>query len=115
MQTAETIYEVPLMLEDSGLGEYIATHLGIDGAGAELREWREMVDRLKSPKGTIRIALVGKYVDLHDSYMSIAESLTHAGLAHDVKIEIDWINSETLTVEEMEKLLRDVGQRMRGE
>jgi CTP synthase len=67
-----------------------------------------MVQRIKSPSGSIRVALVGKYVDLHDSYMSIAEGLAHAGLAHDVKVEIDWINSEIVTPEEMERRLRKV-------
>jgi CTP synthase len=106
MQTAATIYEVPLLLEDSGLGEYIARHLGIGGHPAELSEWRALVEQIKSPKGSVRIALVGKYVDLHDSYMSISESLTHAGLAHNVDVEIDWVNSETTDAEEMERVLR---------
>src|SRR4051812_3681094 len=92
MQTAATIYEVPLMLEDSGIGGYIAKHLGIDGHPADLAEWRSMVEQIKSSTGVVRIALVGKYVDLRDSYMSIAESLVHAGLAHDVKVEIEWVN-----------------------
>jgi CTP synthase len=108
MQTAKTIYEVPLVLEDSGIGSYIATHLGLDDRPVDLEEWRSLVERIKSPHGTIRIALVGKYVDLHDSYMSIAESLTHAGLAHNVRVEIEWVNSETITVEEMERVLRRV-------
>jgi CTP synthase len=108
MQTATTIYEVPLMLEDTGIGGYIARHLGIDGKPTELSEWRSMVERIKSPNSTVRIALVGKYVDLRDSYMSIAESLVHAGLAHDVKVEIEWVNSETITPEEMERVLRRV-------
>ena len=108
MQTAATIYEVPLLLEDSGLGEYIARHLGIDGHAADLSEWRSLVERIRAPKHSIRIALVGKYVDLHDSYMSIAESLTHAGLAHNVDVEIEWVNSETTDIEEMERVLRRV-------
>lgn len=108
MQTAATIYEVPLMLEDTGIGEYIARHLGIDGRPAELSEWRSMVERIKSPRNHIRIALVGKYVDLRDSYMSISESLVHAGLAHDASVEIEWVNSETITPDEMERTLRRV-------
>jgi len=108
MQTAQTIYEVPLMIEDSGIGGYIASHLGLDGRPADLSEWRSMVERIKAPRGAVRIALVGKYVDLKDSYMSIAEALGHAGLAHDVKVEIEWVNSETVTPEEMERVLRRV-------
>jgi CTP synthase len=71
-------------------------------------EWRTMVERIKAPHGAVRVALVGKYVDLKDSYMSIAEALSHAGLAHDVKVEIEWVNSETITPEEMERVLRRV-------
>ena len=107
MPTADTIYEVPLIIEEAGLGSYIAKHFAIDDE-PELSEWRSLVERIKSPKHTVKIALVGKYVDLHDSYMSIAESLDHAGLAHDAKVEIVWVNSETTTPEEMEKILRKV-------
>src|SRR6478752_4317110 len=86
MPTAETIYDVPLIIEEAGLGSYIAKHFGINDE-PELSEWRSLVERIKSPKHTVKIALVGKYVDLHDSYMSIAEALDHAGLAHDTKVE----------------------------
>ncbi len=75
------------------IGDYIARHLGIDGRPTELTEWRSMVERIEAPQGEVRIALVGKYVDLRDSYMSISESLVHAGLAHDVKVDIEWVNS----------------------
>ena len=108
MRTADTIYEVPLMLEDSGLGAYLVHHLGLPTTPPELGEWRDLVDRLRSPKKTVKVALVGKYVDLHDAYMSISESLTHAGLAHDTRVEIHWLNSETLPPEELERELRKV-------
>ncbi|MDQ3094987.1 MAG: CTP synthase [Actinomycetota bacterium] len=108
MRTASTIYEVPLMLEDSGLGAYLVRHLGLPTTTPQLDEWRDLVHRLQSPKKTVKVALVGKYVDLRDSYMSIAESLTHAGLAHDTKVEIAWLNSETLSPEELERELRKV-------
>ena len=108
MPTAETIYEVPLILEESGLGEYIAHHLGFPDRTPELSDWRDLVTRIKSPKRTVQVALVGKYVDLRDSYMSIAESLTHAGIHHDAEVEIHWLNSETLTPEELERELRKV-------
>jgi CTP synthase len=108
LPTAETIYEVPLMLEASGLGAYIARHFGLERVEPDLAEWRTLVERIKTPRPTVRIALVGKYVDLHDSYMSIAESLTHAGLAHDVSIEIEWVNSETVTPEGLDRALRRV-------
>ncbi|MGH2549767.1 MAG: CTP synthase, partial [Thermomicrobiales bacterium] len=107
MPTAKTIYEVPLIIEEAGLGGVIARQFGLS-TEPDLTEWRALVERIKSPKGVVRIALVGKYVDLHDSYMSIAESLSHAGLAHGVSVEIDWINSETVTPEELQRELRKV-------
>jgi CTP synthase len=108
LPTAETIYEVPLMLEEAGLGEYIAEHFGLEQTLPDLREWRELVTRLKTPRRPVRIGLVGKYVDLHDAYMSVMESLTHAALAHDATPEIVWINSETVTAEELDRQLRRV-------
>ena len=108
MPTASTIYEVPLILEESGLGGYIARHLGMDGRAPDLAEWRDLVEHIKRPRKTVRIGLVGKYVDLHDAYMSVTESLTHAGLAHDVNVEVEWINSETVTPVELERALRRV-------
>jgi len=107
MPTARTIYEVPLELEEAGLGNYVARHFGLP-VGPQLAEWTEMVRRIHHDKRTVRIALVGKYVELHDAYLSVSESLMHAGLHHDVNIAIDWINSETTTPEEMEKALRHV-------
>ncbi len=108
MPTAETIYEVPLILEESGLGDYIARHLGLDGHPPDLGEWQELVRHIKQPRRSVRIALVGKYVELHDAYLSVAESLTHAGLAHDVNLQIDWVNSETVTEAELDRVLRRV-------
>jgi CTP synthase len=107
MPTAKTIYEVPLIIEEAGLGGVIARQFGLTNE-PDLTEWRALVERIKAPKGVVRIALVGKYVDLHDSYMSIAESLSHAGLEHGVSVEIDWINSETVTPEELQRELRKV-------
>ncbi|HYI14542.1 MAG TPA: CTP synthase [Thermomicrobiales bacterium] len=104
LKTADTIYEVPLMLEEAGLGEYLAQHFSWPATG-ELRAWREMVERIKAPRRGLEIALVGKYVDLHDSYMSISEALTHAGLAHDVDVNINWVNSERVTLTELEEHL----------
>ena len=108
MPTASTIYEVPLILEEAGLGTYIADHFGLP-AQPDLDEWRDLVVHIKKePRQTIRIALVGKYVELHDAYMSVSESLHHAGLTHDLNVEIVWINSETATVEDMDRELRRV-------
>ncbi len=107
LQTARSIYEVPLVLEEAGLGTYVAEHFDLP-LQPQLGEWTAMVDRIVKEKKEIRIALVGKYVELHDAYLSVAESLMHAGLHHNVDIEIEWVNSETTSPEEMEKILRHV-------
>ncbi len=93
---AATIYEVPLMLEDQGLGDLVMDHFGFEPAAKDLSEWRAMVERFKHPGGTIRVAMVGKYVHLHDAYMSVVEALVHAGIHHGVAVEIDWVDSENL-------------------
>jgi CTP synthase len=95
METASTIYEVPIHLEEFGLGDYVIDRLGLHG-GRDLHEWREMVDRLKHPQGSIEVAIVGKYVELHDAYMSVKESLAHAGIANGVEVDIRWVHAETL-------------------
>ncbi len=106
LPTAETIYEVPLMLEEAGLGRYIAEHFGWSDAPPDLNEWANMVHRLKHPRRRVEIALVGKYVELHDAYMSVVEALTHAGLAHDVAVDVIWVNSELSSPESIAQQLR---------
>ncbi len=96
MLTADTIYEVPLILEEAGLGEYIVQRLGLPWHEPRMQEWRELVDTIKRPRPELTIGLVGKYVELHDAYLSVVEALRHAGWYHDVDINIKWINSETL-------------------
>jgi CTP synthase len=103
--TADTIYEVPLVLEEAGLGQYLALHFGWL-ARPNLDEWARLVESVKWPKREVDIALVGKYVELHDAYMSVQESLTHAGLAHDVAVNINWIDSEQMGGEELREQLR---------
>ena len=95
METVQTIYEVPLLLEERGLGDYVIERLGLHG-GRDLAEWREMVHKLKHPTGVVEVAVVGKYVELHDAYMSVKESLAHAGIANSVDVDIRWIHAETL-------------------
>ncbi|HYO30064.1 MAG TPA: CTP synthase [Thermomicrobiales bacterium] len=107
MPTADSIYEVPLILEESGLGAYLARELGIPGE-PDLGEWRELVAHIRKPRRPLKLAIVGKYVELQDAYMSVIESITHAGLWHDVDPELVWVNSETGTDEEIEKALRKV-------
>ncbi|HEX3721981.1 MAG TPA: CTP synthase, partial [Nitrolancea sp.] len=106
LTTADTIYEVPLVLEQAGLGRYIAEYFGWQESDPDLRDWDELVRRIKTPARRVEIALVGKYVELHDAYMSVSESLTHAGLAHDVEVDITWINSEKSTPHEIEQQLK---------
>jgi CTP synthase len=107
MPTADTIYEVPLILEESGLGAYLARELGLPRE-ADLSEWRNLVDQIRRPRRPLRIAIVGKYVELPDAYMSVLESLTHAGLWHNVEPEIVWVNAETVSPEELARTLRTV-------
>ena len=95
--TAGTIYEVPLTLEDSGLGDYLVERLGLEvKQPPDLSGWREMVARIYEPKPKVRIGLVGKYVELQDAYMSVREALFHAGIAEGYDVEIEWISSEDL-------------------
>jgi CTP synthase len=110
LKTAATIYEVPLILEDYGLGNYIVQYLNLDCHDPELGSWNKLVERIKNPKRKIKIALVGKYVALHDAYISVAESLIHAGLHHDTAVEIDWIHSEDF---EGENAQRRVAERLK--
>jgi CTP synthase len=94
--TAETIYEVPLILEETGLTDLIVEHLRLEANDADLAEWRQMVVKLKAPKEPVNIALVGKYVELQDAYYSVREALCHAGLFHDRQINMQWVHSEDL-------------------
>ncbi len=96
--TANSIYEVPLMLEQEGVGDLVVKRLGLEEEVKEPRldDWCAAVDKLRRDRETVRIALVGKYVELHDAYMSVREALIHGALWHDYDVEIDWIHSEDL-------------------
>ena len=94
--TMSSIYEVPLVLEEANLGDYVVDILQIKAAKRDLDDWRDLVDRLKHPVGEVTVAIVGKYVELHDAYISVRESLTHAGIHHNQKVTIRWIHSEEL-------------------
>jgi CTP synthase len=110
MLTADTIYEVPLILEELGLGEFLVQELGLKKQVPQMQEWRALVSRIKRSRPEVTIGLVGKYVDLHDAYLSVAESLHHAGWYHDVDVRIKWINSEALEQmgERYSEILEDV-------
>jgi CTP synthase len=95
--TTPIIYEVPLILEQAGLGDYLVERLGLTGAHApDLAGWRAVVEGIRRPNPPVRVGLVGKYVELHDAYLSVREALNHAGLRHDVAVDIDWIDSEEI-------------------
>ncbi len=101
-----SIYEVPLALSEEGFDELVLDRLGLRAQGADLTEWRDFVGRLASPERTVEIGIVGKYVELHDAYMSIIEALRHAGAALGTAIEIRWIPSQK--VEEDVRILEGV-------
>jgi CTP synthase len=106
---ADTLYEVPLMLRDQGLDEIVVKHLGLGGLKeADMREWEDLVRRVKQPKEKTEIAIVGKYVDLHDAYLSVVESLGHAGIANSADVQIRWVNAEHVTDDNAAELLGGV-------
>ena len=103
--TVETVYEVPLVLESEGLGDFLVRRLDLKAGPPQLDEWRAMIGCLKGACDPIKIALVGKYVELKDAYYSVREALSHAGLHHGRKVQIDWIQSEELEKPGGERLL----------
>jgi CTP synthase len=108
MPTLSTIYEVPLLLEAHGLGDYIVRQLGLPRSHADIGEWASMVARIKRPRPLVEIALVGKYVVLHDAYLSVVEALRHGALANDVDVRIRWVDSEKLEAEDVAEQLAGV-------
>jgi CTP synthase len=100
--TAATLYEVPLLLEKEGLADVVCDRLGLDVKEPDLTEWTEMVAKIKNAHRQVEIALVGKYTQLHDAYLSVVESLFHAGTANDAVVKIRWVDSELLTKENLE-------------
>ena len=106
--TAPSLYEVPLWLENEGLANSVCHHLGIDNPAPDLTEWTEMVRRAENASEQVTIGLVGKYVELHDAYLSVAEALRHGGIVNDVAVDIKWIDSETVTKENAAKIFADV-------
>ena len=106
--TLPVLYEAPLMLEQANISAIICRELGIEAPPPDLTEWQEMVERIRHQNHRVRIGLVGKYVQLHDAYLSVAEALRHAGYAQDAKVEITWIDSESLTEDNAEAVLASV-------
>ena len=105
--TAQTLYEAPLLLEREGLADCVCRKLGLGNVQPDLTEWTAMVRRIKAAKRHVRIALVGKYIQLHDAYLSVSESLFHAAAANDAVCDIKWVDSEELTQENIDDVLGD--------
>ena len=95
--TLDTLYEAPLYLEEANFSGIVCRKLGLEAPEPDLDEWREMVERIKHPEGEVTIAIVGKYTQLHDAYLSIVEALHHAGFSRGVSVNIRWIDSELFT------------------
>ena len=90
------LYEVPLLLEKEGLCRVVCRKLGLGAGEPDMAEWRALVEKIHGVHKSVKIALVGKYTGLHDAYLSVAESLFHAGTACDAQVHIEWVDSETL-------------------
>ena len=108
LMTVESIYEVPLILEDSGLGEYVMKRLDLHGHAPDLAAWRSLVQRIRAPKPQVTVAICGKYTELHDAYISVAEACKHAGVFHEVDVVLRWVNTESIEQNGPECYLHDV-------
>ena len=106
--TAQSLYELPLMLEEEGLAKVVCKKLRLTKAQPDLTEWRELVSRINSCAGHVKIALVGKYNSMPDAYLSVMESLNHAGIAASTKVDVKWVDSEELNDKNADELLSDV-------
>ena len=97
MVTSDVLYEVPLLLERAGVGDYLVEKLNMKATRQpDMKPWEKLVERVRKPKPTVKVALVGKYVELQDAYMSVREALKHAALANDLEVEIGWVHSADL-------------------
>ena len=108
LPTVSTVYEVPLILEEEGLGDLMVGSLDLLGSSRDLAGWRAMVERMQTPKEVLSIAVVGKYVELRDSYLSVKEALDHAALAHNLDVELQWVGAEDIEEHGADTYLRQV-------
>ena len=106
--TLPNLYEAPLMLEKSNFSAVVCRELGLNASEPDLSDWTDMVARIKARPYTVHIGLVGKYVALHDAYLSVAEALRHAGYTHNTHIKIHWIDSETINEKNVDETLKDL-------
>ena len=103
--TVETLYEAPIMLERNNFSEVVCRELQLDLPQPNLKEWNEMLDRVRGSKEHVKIGLVGKYVKLHDAYLSVAEAMRHAGYENSAVVEIEWIDSEAIDAKNVNEKL----------
>ena len=106
----DILYAVPMMLKDQKMDEVVMRKLGIDAPNQDLKDWEDMLFALRNPKQTVKIAMVGKYVELHDSYISVNEALKHGGIATRSAVDINWIDSESLEADgvDLDEVFKDV-------
>ena len=105
--TASNLYEVPLMLEEQGLAVAACKHLQLDNIEPNNEAWKEMITNIKGISGKVKIAIVGKYMQLHDSYLSVSESLRHGGYANSVEVEIGYVDSENINHDNVHQILKE--------
>ncbi len=105
---SESLYEIPLLLEEENFAQTVSQKLNLEHRKPNLEEWINIVNKQKNITNTVTVGLVGKYVELHDAYLSIVESLNHAGIFNDVDVNIKWINAETLDLEKNPDEFNDV-------
>jgi CTP synthase len=104
---ASTIYEIPLTMQREGLDRLACERLGLVTGPADMREWEAVVERIHAAEGVVRIAIVGKYVQLQDAYLSVVEALNHAAIHHGTGLEVIWVDAETLSKQEAERKLEE--------
>ncbi len=105
---ADSIYDIPIMLEEKGLAKQVIKHLNLECDELDLTEWNNLLDKMHNMKGKIKIGLVGKYVELKDAYLSVSESLFHGGLENGVEVDIDWIQAQDLNDDNCHDYLKDL-------
>ncbi|WP_110929791.1 CTP synthase [Paenibacillus bouchesdurhonensis] len=106
---ADTLYEIPLNLQEEGLDEIVVNHLKLNAPAPDMSEWEKLVERINKLEKTVEIAIVGKYVALHDAYLSVVESLSHAGFDNNAEVKVRWVNAEDITADNVAEQLKGVG------
>ena len=108
LPTLDSVYKVPVKLEEENLGKLLSHNLSLNAKEGYLGEWISVISKSNNTKNTIKLAIVGKYVQLQDSYLSVKESLIHAGISNNVEIQIEWINSEEININNINDIFKDI-------